>query len=144
MNDEALRTIIADGTLCTLATIRRDGRPQLSQVGYAYDPGRDVLRVSVTDSRAKTANLRRDPRGTVLVHGDGRWQYAVAEVRAELLPVTTDPGDASADELADLYRTLAGEHPDWDEFRAAMVAEGRLPLHLHVERVYGIPPQRSS
>lgn len=141
MSDEALRSIIAGGGLCTLATVRRDGRPQLSQVGYAYDRGRDLLRVSVTGSRAKTANLRRDPRGTVLVQGDGRWEYAVAEVRAEVLPVTTDPGDASADELVDLYRTLTGEHPDWDEFRAAMVAEGRLPLHLHVERVYGIAPR---
>lgn len=141
MNDTALRTIIGGSSLCTLATIRRDGRPQLSQVGYAYDPARDLLRVSVTDTRAKTRNLRRDPRGTVLVHGQGRWQYAVAEVRAELLPITTDPGDASAEELVDLYRTLAGEHPDWDEFRAAMISEARLPLHLHVERVYGIPPQ---
>lgn len=141
MSDEALRGIIASSTLCTLATIRRDGRPQLSQVSYAYDPGHDLLRVSVTDSRAKVKNLRRDPRATVLVLGEGRWQYAVAEVRAELHPVTTGPGDASADELVDIYRTLAGEHPDWDEFRAAMISEARLPLHLHVERVYGIPPR---
>lgn len=141
MSDEALRGIIASSTLCTLATIRRDGRPQLSQVSYAYDRERDLLRVSVTGSRAKTANLRRDPRGTVLVHGEGRWQYAVAEVRAELWDVTADPADASADELVDIYRTLAGEHPDWDEFRAAMISEARLPLHLHVERVYGIPPR---
>lgn len=141
MSDEALRGIIASSTLCTLATIRRDGRPQLSQVSYAFDRERDLLRVSVTGSRAKTANLRRDPRGTVLVHGEGRWQYAVAEVRAELWDVTADPADASADELVDIYRTLAGEHPDWDEFRAAMISEARLPLHLHVERVYGIPPR---
>lgn len=141
MSDEALRGIIASSTLCTLATIRRDGRPQLSQVSYAFDRERDLLRVSVTGSRAKTANLRRDPRGTVLVHGEGRWQYAVAEVRAELWDVTADPADASADELVDIYRTLAGEHPDWDEFRTAMISEARLPLHLHVERVYGIPPR---
>lgn len=140
MSEEALRAILTGNTLCTLATVRRDGRPQLSQVGYAYDRGRDLLRVSVTASRAKTKNLLRDPRGTVLVQGSGRWQYAVAEVRAELWPVTTAPDDASADELVDLYRTLAGEHPDWDEFRTAMVTERRLPLHLHVERVYGLPP----
>ena len=141
MSEDALRTIIANNSLCTLATIRRDGRPQLSQVGYTYDPGRDLLRVSVTDSRAKVKNLRRDPRATVLVQGEGRWQFAVAEVRAELLPVTTDPGDASADELVDIYRALSGEHPDWDEFRAAMVSDARLPLHLFVERVYGVAPQ---
>lgn len=141
MSDDALRDIIAAGGLCTLATIRRDGRPQLSQVSYAYDRGQHLLRVSVTDSRAKTANLRRDPRGTVLVHGSSRWAYAVAEVRAQVWDVTTDPQDESAQELVDIYRTLAGEHPDWHEFRAAMVQEGRLPLHLHVERVYGIPPR---
>ncbi len=141
MSDDALRDIIAGHTLCTLATIRRDGRPQLSQVAHTYDRERDLLRVSVTASRAKTANLRRDPRGTVLVQGPGRWWYAVAEVRAELWDVTTKPDDQSAEELVDIYRTLAGEHPDWAEFRAAMIAEERLPLHLHVERVYGIPPR---
>ena len=141
MSDEALREIIGGSTLCTLATIRGDGRPQLSQVSYAYDRERDLLRVSVTASRAKTANLRRDPRGTVLVQGSSPWAYAVAEVRAELWGVTTAPDDASAEELVDIYRTLAGEHPDWDEFRAAMVEEERLPLHLHVERVYGMPPR---
>lgn len=141
MSDDALRDIIAAGGLCTLATVRRDGRPQLSQVSYAYDRDQDLLRVSVTDSRAKTANLRRDPRGTVLVQGRSRWAYAVAEVRAHVGDVTTDPQDESAQELVDIYRTLAGEHPDWEEFRAAMVQERRLPLHLHVERVYGIPPR---
>lgn len=141
MSNDALRDIIAAGSLCTLATIRRDGRPQLSQVSYAYDRDQDLLRVSVTDSRAKTANLRRDPRGTVLVQGRSRWAYAVAEVRAHVGDVTTDPQDESAQELVDIYRTLAGEHPDWEEFRAAMVQERRLPLHLHVERVYGIPPR---
>lgn len=141
MSEQALRDILAGSSLSTLATIRGDGRPQLSQVAHAYDRERDLLRVSVTDARAKTTNLRRDPRGTVLVHGDSRWAYAVAEVRAEIWPVSTDPADASADELVDIYRTLSGEHPDWDEFRAAMVAERRLPLHLHVERVYGVAPQ---
>ncbi len=61
----------------------------------------------------------------------------VAEADAELSAVTTDPHDATADDLVDLYRTLAGEHPDWEEYRAAMVAEGRLVLRLHVTRVYG-------
>lgn len=141
MDHDPLRDIISGGRLCVLATIRRDGRPQLSQVTYAYDRERDLIRVSVTDSRAKTANLRRDPRGTVLVQDAGGWAYAAAEVRAEVLPVTTEAHDASAEELVDIYRTVAGEHPDWDEFRAAMVSEGRLPLHLHVERVVGMAPR---
>lgn len=138
MSQEVLRDIIAGGKLCVIATIRKDGRPQLSQVTYAYDRRQGVVRVSVTDSRAKTANLRRDPRGTLLVQGPGGWSYASAEFRAEVLPVTTDAHDRSADELVDIYRTVAGEHPDWDEFRAAMVTEKRLPLHLHLDRVVGM------
>ncbi|AXH95735.1 PPOX class F420-dependent oxidoreductase [Ornithinimicrobium avium] len=138
MTDDALHDIIAGGKLCVIATIRKDGRPQLSQVTYAYDRGRDMVRVSVTDSRAKTANLRRDPRGTLLVQGPGGWAYAAAEFRAEVLPVTTDPHDASADELVDIYRSVAGEHPDWEEFREAMVTERRLPLHLHLDKVLGM------
>lgn len=123
--------------IAVLATIKRDGRPQLSNVSFAYDRGRDLLRVSVTGGRAKTHNLRRDPRATVLVNGPDPWQYAVAECHAELLPVAAAPDDASVEELIDIYRAISGEHPDWDEYRAAMVADRRVPLLLHVERVYG-------
>ncbi|AKU15573.1 PPOX class F420-dependent oxidoreductase [Luteipulveratus mongoliensis] len=138
MSDEALRTILSGSDLAVLATIKQDGRPQLSNVGYTFDAERDVLRVSVTDSRAKVANLRRDARATVLIQGDGRWKFAVAEVRAELFPVCTSPDDASVNELVDIYRTISGEHPEWDEFRQAMINDHRLPLHLHVERLYGM------
>lgn len=137
-DDQALLDILATpGRKGVLTTLKRDGRPQLSVVAHAFDAPARVLRISVTDSRAKTRNLRRDPRASYLVTGASVWQYAVAEADAELSPVTTDPHDATADDLVDLYRTLAGEHPDWDEFRAAMVQEGRLVLRLHVTRVYG-------
>ncbi|RNI25255.1 PPOX class F420-dependent oxidoreductase [Flexivirga caeni] len=137
MTDD-LRDLIADNHLATLATIRRDGRPQLSNVSYAYDPTRDLIRISVTDGRAKTANLRRDPRATVLVNGNSGWSYAVADVTAILSPVATRPDDDSVEELISIYRAIGGEHPDWDDYRRAMVAERRLPLHLHIERVYGL------
>lgn len=137
-DDRALLDILAvPGRRGVLSTTKRDGRAQMSVVSHAFDPAERVLRVSVTDSRAKTRNLRRDPRATYLVMGDSPWQFAVAEADAVLSPVTTDTGDATADELVELYRTLAGEHPDWDEYRAAMVAEGRLVLRLHVTRLYG-------
>jgi len=137
-DDQALLDILSTpGRTGVLTTIKRDGRPQVSVVGHSFDVDARVLRVSVTDSRAKTRNLRRDPRASYLVMGDTPWQYVVAEADAELSPVTTDPHDATADDLVDLYRTLAGEHPDWEEYRAAMVAEGRLVLCLHVTRVYG-------
>ncbi len=127
----------AKGHVAVLATLKRDGRPQLSNVSYAYDRGRDLLRVSVTDDRAKTRNLRRDPRASLMVTSPDGWSYAVAECRAELLPPAAAPDDASVEELIEIYRAIVGEHPDWDDYRSAMVADRRVPLLLHVERVYG-------
>lgn len=121
-----------------LTTIKRDGRPQLSIVRHLFDPDAQELRVSVTDDRAKTRNLRRDPRASYLVRGGTDWQYVVAEGTALLGETTRDPADAAADELVALYRGLAGEHPDWAEYRAAMVAQRRLVLRIRVERVYGL------
>lgn len=139
MSDDALYALLAaPGRKGVLTTLKRDGRPQLSVVGHAYDPAGRVLRVSVTDDRAKTRNLRRDPRASYLVMGDTPWQYVVAEGTAELGAVTTDAHDAAADDLVELYRDLAGEHDDWDEYRAAMVEQRRLVLRVHVERVYGL------
>lgn len=133
----ALEAILADHTLCTLATIRRNGRPQLSTVAYHYDPKQRIARVSLTADRAKTKNLQRDPRATLQVMGASRWQYAVADADAELTPVTTGD-DATADELVELYRAIAGEHPDWLEFKEAMAAERRLVLRLRVTHLYGL------
>jgi PPOX class probable F420-dependent enzyme len=137
--ERALTDLIASRWLGVLATIKRDGRPQLSNVVYAFDRERMLIRVSVTDARAKTANLRRDPRASFHVSSDDGWSYAVAEARAELTPVAERPDDPTVEELIGLYRAVRGEHPDWDDFRAAMVAERRLVLRLHVERLYGMP-----
>jgi len=63
--------------------------------------------------------------------------YAVAEGSAQLTPPATDPNDATVEALIDVYRTIAGEHPDWDEYRAAMVADQRVVLTLPFDRVYG-------
>lgn len=137
MNTDPLRDVIDSQHFLTLTTIRSSGRPQMSVVTYAYDRGSDLVRVSITADRAKTANLRRDPRATLLVHGEGPWTYAVAEADAVLQPVCERPDDASTDDLVDIYRRVQGEHPDWDEFRQAMVAERRLPLHLKLTHTYG-------
>ncbi|GAB3309912.1 TIGR03618 family F420-dependent PPOX class oxidoreductase [Epidermidibacterium keratini] len=135
--DPKFEKVFTNGSLANLATIKRDGRPQLSIVSYAYDPDTSTFRISVTADRAKTANLRRDPRASLLVAGDNRWQYAVAEGTAQLGEIAREPNDGAADELVDLFRTLAGEHPDWDEFREAMVEEGRLVLRVVADRAYG-------
>jgi PPOX class probable F420-dependent enzyme len=119
-----------------LTTIKRDGRPQLSNVGYVFADG--VIRVSITDGRAKTANLRRDPRVSFHATAPDFGSYVVAEGDAELSEVAKDPDDATVGELVDVYRAIRGEHPDWDEYRAAMVEDRRMVLRIPVSRVYGM------
>jgi PPOX class probable F420-dependent enzyme len=120
-----------------LTTIRTNGRPQLSNILYV--PGDDgVLRISITDSRAKTKNMRRDPRVSLYVPGDNFWQFVVVEGTAELTPVAADPHDDTVDQLVAYYRAGNGEHSDWDDYRAAMVADGRLIAAVHPERAYGL------
>ena len=97
------------------------------------------MRVSVTDGRAKVANLRRDPRASLMVGSPDGWSYAVLEGKAELSPVAAREDDATVEELVEVYRAVRGEdHPDWDDYRRAMVADHRLVLRLHVEHVYGL------
>ncbi len=122
-----------------LVTLKRDGRPQLSNVGYAYDEAAGLIRISITDTRAKTRNLRRDPRASLYLTSADLRSYLVVDADVELTAVTTAPTDATANELVDLYRTIAGEHPDWAEFREAMVAEQRLIAKLTVRHTYGFP-----
>jgi PPOX class probable F420-dependent enzyme len=138
--DEALRWA-RDRRQGVLTTIRANGRPQLSNIVYVPGEG-DALHISITDSRAKTRNLRRDPRASLYVAGDSFYQYLVLEATAELTPVAADPHDATVDLLVDYYRKGSGEHPDWEEYRAAMVADERLILKLVPERAYGMvaPP----
>ncbi len=126
---------IAAANVGTLATIKRDGRPQLSDVNYAAQPG--LIRISTVAHRVKTHNLRRDPRASLHVpapHGAG---YAVAEATASISPVAGDEHDATVEELVEVYRLVQGEHPDWDDYRRAMVRDRRVILRLSVERVYG-------
>lgn len=120
-----------------LITLKRDGRPQSSVVTHVFDRGTSVLRVSLTDDRAKTRNLRRDPRASYHVTRPDLGAYAVGEGLAELTPVAADPRDATVDALVAYYRAARGEHPDWDAYRAAMVADRRLLLTLRIDHVYG-------
>jgi PPOX class probable F420-dependent enzyme len=120
-----------------LITLKSDGRPQSSNIAYALgDDG--VIRISITDGRAKTANMRRDPRASLHVNRSDFYAYAVLEGEAELAPVAAAVDDATVDELVEYYRTVAGEHPDWDEYRQAMVDDGRLLLKLTPTRAYGM------
>jgi len=138
VTQDALLKLLSEYDGGVLVTLKQDGRPQLSNVNHAYDPGERIIRVSLTDDRAKTRNLRRDARASYHVTSEDRWAYTVAEGTAELTPVAKDPYDETVEELVRLYRDVKGEHPDWDDYRAAMVRDGRLVLRLHVERAYGI------
>jgi uncharacterized protein len=138
--DDKLLALISGNSLGVLATIKRDGRPQLSNVSYWFDARAVALQVSVTEPRAKTRNLRRDARASILVSSDDGWSYAVAEGDAELTAPAADPRDETVEALIALYRNIAGEHPDWDEYRDAMVTDRRVVLTLPIAHLYGMPP----
>ncbi|MFI1989122.1 PPOX class F420-dependent oxidoreductase [Actinoplanes sp. NPDC020271] len=129
--------LIAESRLGILATIRKDGRPQLSPITPFYDRDAGTIFVSMTEGRAKTTNLRRDPRAAIEVtSADGR-AWATADGDATLIGPGGDPHGPEVEALVDYYRRAAGEHPDWDEYRAVMVADRRVLLALKVTHVYG-------
>lgn len=142
---DALVDLIATRHAGVLATVKSDGRPQLSNINYAFAAGPDspeagVVRISITATRAKYRNLRRDRRASLHVSAPDFWAYAVAEGEAELSPVAADPHDETVESLIELYRDIQGEHPDWDEYRQAMVTDQRVLLRIAVSRVYGMAP----
>lgn len=107
-----------------LITLRRDGRPQSSDIVYAID--QDAFLISVTGDRAKTHNMRRDPRVVLHLTEPASWSYLSFDSVAELSAVTTHPDDATSDALVAYYESVSGPHPDWAEYRQAMIAERRL------------------
>ena len=129
--------LLAASRLGVLATIKKDGLPQLSPVSPYYDPDAATIYVSITEGRAKTANLRRDPRAALEVTSGDGWSWATAEGTVTLTGPGTDPDGPEVQALVEYYRAAAGEHPDWAEYRAAMVADRRVLMALRVERVYG-------
>lgn len=130
------RTFVADHHWGVLVTLKAsDGRPQLSNVAYALID--DDVRVSVTDTRAKTANVRHDPRVSLHVTSDDFWTYVVVEGTARLSTIATEPGDETCQRLLELYEAVSDKpHDDPDEFHAAMVDERRLELSFAIERMY--------
>ena len=114
----------AERRLGVLITIRSDGRPQSSDIVYYVDTG--VFHISMTAGRAKAVNLRRDPRAVLHISDEKAWSYVSLDGTVELSPPTTTPGDATSDALVDYYERMAGQHPDWNEYRQAMIDEGRL------------------
>lgn len=126
--DEA-RAYVRDNHHAVLATMRRDGTPQMSPVGVTLDAeGRAV--VSSRETAYKTKNVRRDPRAWLCVIPDGFYGGMVqleGSVEVLSLPEAMEP-------LVDYYRSIAGEHPDWDDYRRAMEAEQRCLLRVTLLR----------
>jgi len=129
MNLDEARQFLRENHRAVLATFRVDGRPQLSPVAVGVDAeGRAV--VSSRETAFKVRNLRRDPRASVCVVSDnwyGGWLQADGTASIVSLPEAMDL-------LIDYYRRLAGEHPDWDDYRAAMERERRVMVRIELER----------
>jgi PPOX class probable F420-dependent enzyme len=131
------RELLAGSKIGVLATIRANGLPQLSPVTPYYDRAAETVYVSITEGRAKTANLRRDPRAALEVTSADGWSWATAEGDVTLIGPGADPHGPEVEALVGYYRSAAGEHPDWDEYRQVMVADRRVLMVLRVSHVYG-------
>jgi PPOX class probable F420-dependent enzyme len=128
-NDEAL-DFVRRSTRAVLATIKRDGRPQMSHVSYTLDDD-GVIKIMASKVLAKTRNLKRDPRATLSILADDWYQYVVVEGTCTVIE------DDAVPLLRHVYQRILGKpHPDWAEFDAAMVRDGRVVLAITVDRIY--------
>ena len=126
--DEA-RDYLRRNHRAVLATMRRDGTPQMSPVACAVAADGDVV-VSSRETAVKTKNVRRDPRAWLCVFPDsffGGFVQVEGDVTVVSLPEAMDG-------LVDYYRAVAGEHPDWDDYRSAMEKEQRVLIKLSLTR----------
>ncbi len=125
--DEA-RAVVAAQHHAVLATLRRDGTPQMSPVSATVDDQGRVV-VSTRQAAFKVRNLRRDPRAWLCVLPDGfyggRWIQVGGRARIVELPEAMEP-------LVDYYRSISGEHPDWDDYRTAMQRDERVLLQIEL------------
>lgn len=121
------RAIVSEQHHAVLATLRRDGTPQMSPVVAAVD-GQGRVVVSTRQTAFKVRNLRRDSRAWLCVLPDGfygRWIQVNGSVRIVELPEAMEG-------LVDLYRSISGEHPDWSDYRTAMEREQRVLLQIEL------------
>jgi len=133
--------LLASVHLGVLITVKRDGRPQSSNIGYVYDAAAARVSISTTANTVKVANLRRDPRANLHVMTPDGWNWMAAEATAVLTPVAQERDDATVEELIAMFRAISGEHSDWDDFRRAMVEDQRLVVRLELKRTYGSAPR---
>ncbi len=136
MLPENVRAFASENHQAVLTTFRKDGGAQMSIVSVG--PYRDGVAFTTTADRAKLANLRRNPRCSLMVSQRDWWGYVVLEGRAELIsPGVSDPDELRLS-LREVYTAASGqEHPDWDEYDQAMRDEVRSVVIVVPERIYG-------
>lgn len=136
MDIAAALAYFADKRDTVLVTTRRDGRPQLSNIwSKVGDDG--IIRISATADRAKTQNAVRNPQVSLYASADGFRSYVVIDGTASVTSEAAEPHDDTVEALIGLYRSFGVEHPNWDDYRAAMVAERRVVISLTPTNAYG-------
>ena len=129
MDLDQARAFVRDHHRAVLATYRDDGSPQMSPVAVAVDDDGHLV-VSTRQGAIKTRNLRRRPTASLCVISDdffGPWVQVSGDVDIVTLPEAMEP-------LVDYYRQISGEHPDWEDYRAAMVRDQRVLLRITLRR----------
>ena len=135
MLPDNIRDFISNNDKAVLSTFRRSGQAQLSIVvvgNYA-----DGAAFTTTEDRAKLANLRRDPRCSLLVSQDSWWGFIVLEGAARVMSADNTDPEELRQAFRDVYRSISGEHPDWDEYDRAMVEDRRAVVIVVPEQIYG-------
>jgi PPOX class probable F420-dependent enzyme len=129
MDADAAREFLAQNHRGVLSTFRRDGLPQLTPITATVDAEGRVI-ISSRESAMKVRNLRRDPRVSLCVMTDGFFgSWVQVEGTAEIIALPE-----AMELLVDYYRRAAGEHPDWDDYRAAMERDQRVVVRFEIER----------
>ena len=130
MNREEALAYIKRNKRGVLTTLKKDGRPQMSNIGYFLDDD-GKIKISTTADRIKARNLQRDPRASLLALSDNWYEYMVAEGTAEVSP------EGQLTELRHLYEGITGKpHPNWQEYDEAMIRDHRVIISISIEKLY--------
>ena len=138
MIPDNLKDFIAKNNKAVLSTFRKDGNAQLSIV--VVGPHDDGAAFTTTADRAKLINLKRDTRCSLLVSQDSWWGYVVLEGKARIMSSDNTNADVLRLALRDVYKSISGEHPNWDEYDQAMIDERRSVVIVVPDRTYGTAP----
>lgn len=129
MDLDAARDFVRGNSKAVLTTLRKDGTPQMSPINVAVDSAGRLV-ISSRETAYKVKNLRRNPRAWLCVLNDGfygPWRVVEGDAEIQSLPDAMEP-------LVDYYRTLSGEHPDWEEYRTVMVRDQRCLIRISPTR----------